>query len=141
MRSSNGVSHRKKVVSQSLHPRREKAEHTSPSAVSSSSPAVSRAVKPTDLQRRKHIRDPDEEDEARRNRGSKRPRKRFGPDSPRPLGFACPFYRKDPEKYVVATDIKYRTCGGPRPYEVRRIKCVTYQKCTKFLVEFILTHF
>ncbi|KAH8769771.1 hypothetical protein BGZ57DRAFT_954771 [Hyaloscypha finlandica] len=96
--------------------------HTSPSTVSSSSPAVSRTVNPTDLQRRKHIRDPDEEDEARRNRGSKTPRKRFGPDSPRPLGFACPFYRKDPEKYVVATDIKYRTYGGPGPYEVRRIK-------------------
>jgi hypothetical protein len=94
---------------------------TSPS-VSGSTSTASSTVKSTDYQRRKHKRDSEEEEEARRNGGSKRPRKRFGPNSPRLPGFACPFYRKDPEKYVPATDIKYRTCMGPGPVELRRIK-------------------
>ncbi len=101
---------------------------TSPRSVNGSALTASSSVKRTDLQRRKHKRYSDEEDDSRRNDGSKRSRKGFEPDPSRSLRFACLFYKKDPEKYVPGTDIKYRTCIGPGPFELRRIKCVLYQK-------------
>jgi hypothetical protein len=100
---------------------------TSPSSVGGNAVTASSSVKRTDLQHRKHKRISDEEDEARRNGGPKRPRKKFGPNSPRPPGFACPFFKKDPEKYAAGIDRKYRTCSGPRSHELRRIKYVLYQ--------------
>jgi hypothetical protein len=98
----------------------------SPTSVSCNAATTPSPVKRTDPQLRKHKRNSDEEDEARKNGGSKRPRKKFGPNSPRPPGFACPFFKKDPEKYVAGIDIKYRTCAGPGSHELRRIKCVLY---------------
>ncbi len=99
-----------------------------PSSSSGSVPTPSSSGSRVDLHRRKHKRDSEEEEEKKRSGGSKRPRNRFGHNSPRPLGFACPFHKKEPWKYVATTDIKYRTCSGPGPLEVRRIKCVISQK-------------
>jgi len=99
-----------------------------PSSSSGSVPTPSSSGSRMDLQRRKHKRDSEEEEERKRNGGSKRPRKRFGHSSPRPSGFACPFHKKEPWKYVATNDIKYRTCAGPGPLEVRRVKYVISQK-------------
>jgi len=96
---------------------------TSGASVIRSSISASSTAKGTELKRLKHKHDSEEDDEeANGNKRSKRHRKRWDPALPRPRGFACPFHRKDPEKYAPTTDIKYRTCIGPGPTELRRIK-------------------
>ena len=95
---------------------------TSAAAISDNSRTASRTARGTNLKHRKNEHDSEEEEEeTRRNKRSKRPRK-WDPNSSRPRGFACPFHRKDPEKYGLTNGLKYRTCIGPGPIELRRIK-------------------
>jgi len=62
--------------------------------------------------------------------GAKRPRPNPGPvsryfasgRSGRQPTFACHFHKFDPRKYGPLTDRGFRTCAGPGPLELRRIK-------------------
>jgi hypothetical protein len=71
-----------------------------------------------------------EDDEEDNDGGSKRPRPDPGqisrnfasPPSGRRPTFACHFHKFNPEKYGPLTNRKFRTCIGPGPSELRRIK-------------------
>ena len=102
---------------------------------SSSSPGISQSSQgrssastnsnPTpSLPRPKRRRDPDHPDENDQNDGFKKPRPRIIQNRNRGPCFACPFYKRYPQKYCVSreTGLKYRPCMGPGNPELRRLK-------------------
>jgi hypothetical protein len=87
--------------------------------------SVSKNSNPTpSLHRLKRRRDSDHPDDNDQNDGFKKPRPKIFQN--RKLGpcFACPFYKRNPQKYRVSkeTGLKYRTCIGPGSHELRRLK-------------------
>ena len=72
----------------------------------------------------KRRRDPDHPDENDQNDGFKKPRRKTIQNQNRGPCFACPFYKRYPQKYRVSkeTGFKYRTCIGPGNPELRRLK-------------------
>jgi hypothetical protein len=87
--------------------------------------SVSTNSNPTpSLPRPKRRRDPDHPDENDQNDGFKKPRPKIIQNRNRGPCFACPFYKRYPQKYRVSkeTGLKYRTCIGPGNPELRRLK-------------------
>jgi hypothetical protein len=76
------------------------------------------------MSRLKRRRDPDHPDDNDQNDGFKKPRPKIIQNGNRGPCFACPFYKRYPQKYSVSTEtgLKYRTCMGPGNPELRRLK-------------------
>jgi hypothetical protein len=72
----------------------------------------------------KRRRDPDHPDDNDQNDGFKKPRPKIIQNRNRGPYFACPFYKRNPQKYRASTEtgLKYRTCIGPGNPELRRLK-------------------
>lgn len=68
--------------------------------------------------------DPDEPDKYNGQKSNRRQKRRKTISGEAMPTFACPFYKKDPQKYNHWNDPKYRTCSRPNaPHDdVRRLK-------------------
>jgi len=77
-------------------------------------------------QKGKHPRgvgeDDDDDDDEERERSPKTPRIDSNTNSAPHPTFACPFYKKDSQKYGPLSQKRYQKCIGPGPTELRRIK-------------------